>query len=72
MYCGNCGREIKDDDKFCGNCGQKVVIGNIDINDEKDNDTKGTIKISFKNSIIILLIIIILFSVIIGRNLFKI
>ncbi len=72
MYCGNCGREIKDDDKFCGNCGQKVVIENIDINDEKDNDTKGTIKISFKNSIIILLIIIILFSVIIGRNLFKI
>lgn len=72
MYCGNCGREIKDDDKFCGNCGQKVVIENIDINNEKNNSTKSTIKISFKNSIIILLILIILFSVIIGRNLFKI
>ena len=43
MYCGNCGREIKDDDKFCGNCGQKVVIENIDINNEKNNSTKSTI-----------------------------
>ena len=68
MYCGNCGREIKDNDKFCGNCGQKVMLENIDINDEKNNSTKSTIKISFKNSIIILLILIILFSVIIGRN----
>lgn len=24
MYCGNCGSQLQDDDKFCMNCGQSV------------------------------------------------
>ncbi len=25
MYCSNCGKEIKEDEKFCQNCGKEIV-----------------------------------------------
>jgi len=32
MYCGNCGKEIKDDSLFCEYCGTKVVIAQNEPN----------------------------------------
>ena len=30
MYCSNCGKEIKEDEKFCQNCGKEIVRdGNV-------------------------------------------
>ena len=27
MYCSNCGKQLKDDDKFCDNCGTPANVG---------------------------------------------
>ena len=60
MYCGNCGKEIKEDDIFCGNCGEKV-ISKVKITEKKQNindKIKNNVKIKkiSLNKIIIFII----------------
>ena len=68
MYCGNCGREIKIDDKFCDNCGERVISKvkitekEQNINDKIKNDVKIK-KISLNKIIIFIIICILLISI---------
>ena len=37
MFCQNCGKEIKDTEKFCPNCGEPVVSEKNEAIGEKPN-----------------------------------
>lgn len=35
MYCSQCGRLLREDEKFCSNCGNRIIKGNITEKKEK-------------------------------------
>lgn len=65
MFCGNCGKEIKENDVFCGNCGAKVSkTTNSNENERsKSNNKKKVIKITLTRLILIVMTILLLFCI---------
>ena len=71
MYCGNCGKELKENAKFCGNCGNEVKIeGNIKSDtknfEEEKKETKEFIKKTLKKIIIVVLVFLAIVAIISG------
>ena len=62
MYCKNCGNEVKEENNFCTKCGMKIDKEEIIINAEKRETKKENVKLSRKEKI--LLVIVILFLII--------
>lgn len=55
MYCGNCGKEIKEGSAFCPACGAKVVI----VETGRENSKKKSRKFFFIPVLLIIIIAII-------------
>lgn len=64
MYCGKCGKEIKEGEKFCTKCGTQISNDTEHINNVIQNKSKSSN--SSKKKKIIIISIIIIFIVILG------
>ena len=64
MYCGNCGKEVNDNDLFCGNCGAKIdKTSKLNENKNIQADNKKVIKITLTKLILIVLAILLIFGI---------
>lgn len=59
MYCGKCGKEIKDKDRFCSYCGA-VHVKQINVSDLKLSNRNNEIKLVF-NIVPLILVSILVF-----------
>lgn len=60
MFCGNCGKELKNEENFCSNCGSKI---NKDENKINDNRTEKTNPTSIGDLMLTLIFSIIAFGI---------
>lgn len=68
MFCENCGKEIKDNEKFCQNCGSKIKTKEINLEQESQRNfvAKGLSK--NKNGKIIVIIVL---AIVVTIGIFK-
>ena len=66
MYCGNCGKQIRNEEKFCPNCGRPVIVQQEKVQERKQEkkykkDNRGRkINICMIGIIIVLVLVLVL------------
>lgn len=39
MFCGQCGAQINEDDRFCGKCGKPMIAASVSVNAQQDSNS---------------------------------
>lgn len=69
MYCGNCGKQIRNEEKFCPNCGQPVIVRQEKVQERKQEKKYKKDNRGRKINICLIGIIAVLVLVLVLQNL---